>query len=196
MGLGLCLTCGSGCLVTDQIPFEEAPLEPPVILNSPTSPRKIGYPFFVDKTKSMWTMQVTVREKNSLRPLAAHVRIVDPEVDDALTPPPSFDEFPVPTGGVDPELRDLTFQVQTASLKLNHCHRLELAVSGHFLDSSDPLDFSKVARAFKEDLATAVWGVWEGKNEVTEAQAKDLLDSCKAATDLLGSGTTSSEVGQ
>jgi hypothetical protein len=198
MGLGWCVSCSSGCLVTDVIPFEEQPVEPPVILDSPTSARRIGFPFWMDKTTyTMWTMAVVVREKDATRPLTAHFRIVDPEVDVTRNPPP-FDAIPVPAGGIDPELRDLTFQVQTDSLALNHCHRLELAVSGHFLDFSDPPFFSLVEKAFKDDLATAVWPVFEGTGDpATSPNAADLLNSCKATIALSSAGgATAPEVGR
>ena len=41
MGLGLWVALSGGC-VTDKIPFESKPREPPAILNAPTSRLQIG----------------------------------------------------------------------------------------------------------------------------------------------------------
>jgi hypothetical protein len=188
MGLGLCVTCGSGCLVTEKIPFEPDPLEPPQILDSRTSMVDIGDHFLIDKTtQAMWTMQVVVREQDPSRELRAHYRVYEPI---KQTDPP-FEQRVVPTGGVDPELRDLSFTVSSDTLSPGKCHKLELAVSGHFLkdeeeptmDVSAPAFFKFVDPRYADDRAIAVWYVFEGKDNDT--LAPDLAQSCGASTVFL-----------
>jgi hypothetical protein len=187
MGLGLCVTFGSGCVVTEKFPFEPEPLEPPDILNSPTFKIEIGDTFLVDKTQMMWTMQVVVREKDPDRELRAHYRVVEPTT--KVEPP--FETVVVPSGGPNPELRDLTFTVSTERLSPGQCHRLELAVSGHFfkndkdptMDVSAPGFFNFVDPNFADDLDIAKWTVYEGDDNAT--LAPDLAQTCGAKTDLL-----------
>lgn len=186
MGLGLWTALSGGCLVTDQITFDEEPIEPPEILDSPTSPRQMSRPFWVEASSMMWPMQVLVREKDPNRDLVAHFRIVKPKIDDLIKSPPPFDSVDVPKGGIDPELRELKFDVHTDRLDLGRCHRLELAVSGHF----DPKGisggfFSYTLPGYEDDLATAAWLVLEGDSDLPDPDAKALLDSCDADVDLL-----------
>jgi hypothetical protein len=174
--------------VTDKIPFEPDPVEPPRILKSRTSKVDLGALFLIPKSQMMWTMQVVVREKDPDRELHAHFRVV--ELDQPTVDPP-FESRIVPTGGVDPELRDLTFMVSTDTLAPGKCHQLELAVSGHFLrdaedptmDVSAPAFFNFVDPRFADDLDIAKWTVFEGKD--TDTLAQDLAKTCNPRTDLI-----------
>lgn len=184
MGLGLWLSLSGGCLVTDQITFEDEPDDPPDIRDLPTSKIKIGELFLVDAKMRQWPMKVLVRDENTTRELKAHYRIVHPDIPVDTMPPP-FEEVPVPSGGLDPELREVSFTVQTDLLKIGACHRLELAVSGHFRKRTDNNFFFDFPQdGFEDDLDKVSWWVWEGDDP--ERLNKDLIiQSCNANVDLL-----------
>lgn len=187
MGLGLMAALGGGC-VTDRIPFEERPMEPPEILDSLTSKLKIGDLFWVDRSgTTMWSMQVVVREADVNRPILAHWRLLDPELDLSNTniDLPEFVQSEVPKSGS--ELRDFRFSVQVQDLPLSSCRRLELVVSGSFDETAVQDDFfSYVDREDRWDLAFARWWVWEGTPSTAMGENADrLVRTCKPATDVL-----------
>ena len=179
MGLGLWTALSGGC-VTDTISFDREPIEPPVILDSPTFQHKIGDVFFVDRTadETMWKMHVLVRERDVNRPLTAHHRLVEPLADPMDRP--QFVTVTVPLGSVEePELRDLEFTVSTTLLQPSSCHQLQLVVSGSFEpDETDPGFFAFV-RDNKDDISWARWWVWEGTRGSIDKPA-ELIESCNA----------------
>jgi hypothetical protein len=184
MGLGLWTVLSGGC-VTDTIPFDREPIEPPDIRDSPTSPRKIGDVFFVDASKPppSWPMQVLVREKDPQRKLIARQRIYDPSKTDLSMSPPPFTTVVVPLGSLEePELREVSFEVRKSLLNPDTCYRLELVVSGSFGEDDVNNAYFDLIRVEDEahDIDSAKWWVWEGER----ARLMDAMDS-EAAQKLL-----------
>lgn len=195
MGLGLWLALSGGC-VTDRIPFEAKPKEPPAILDSQTSSLKIGDLFWVDRSSSTeWPMQVVVRDANPNRELKARVRLLDPDFDPTNPEdlPPPFQSIDVPKSGS--ELRDFPFTVPTSFLSLASCHRLELVVSGSFskrAEAQGPAFFSYLDEDDAADIAWAKWWVWEGTTDsaMQPDKAMRIVESCSAGTEVLDETTS------
>jgi hypothetical protein len=177
LSLGLIVGAYDGCLVTDEIMFEGEPNVPPVILDTPDSRAPIGSHIWIDSSADtkMWTLDVLVRDENIDQPLVAHWRIVsDPNV---LVP---FFPQELQPGQLE---RDLTIRVQTETLKLGVCHRLELKVSGSFLKKTTPPYFDAVRDGAEHDIAGAVWWLWEGEPQASAEEKARLLDSCPESVD-------------
>jgi hypothetical protein len=173
----------SGCLVTEEITFEEEPNSPPVILTRSGQP-EIGTNVWIDNsTQSEWQLRVQVRDENVDQPLEARWRI---QTQDQMQPP--FVSRPI-LGGTEP-VRELDIFVDTAGLQLYECHRFELVVSGSFIpDRVEPPFFRIVLD--EDDLAYASWEIWEGEGEILtppESRLK-IFDSCTAFEPLLSNET-------
>jgi hypothetical protein len=170
--------CG-GCLVTEEIPFDGEPNLPPVILSTPGEP-KIGSIVWINKSAlPRWMLRVQVRDENVEQPLEAHFRIRRSSEMFA-----QFDSLPVPSATGTP-LRDLDIFVDTASLHDYECHRLELAVSGSFIEEeTSPETFQIVTD--RSDIAFASWWLWEGEGRDTpDANKLAVLESCAGFEEYL-----------
>lgn len=170
----LTLGAGAGCVVTDQIDFPEEPNYPPTILDAPASAALIGRIIWIDKASTpMWHMAVKVRELNVTQPLKARWRLVTK--DDLM---PHFFEQPLAVQG-DQLLRDLQFDVQSDSLHVDECALLQLAVSGSFVNRTDPVYFDATKDDTNSDLALASWTIWEGQGpSETADQLEHVASSC------------------
>ena len=180
----LCVVLWTGCLVTDEITFNDDPDLPPAILNKPGFEPKIGGLIWIDKSKlTEWPMQVQIRDENVRQDLVGHWRIK--RLRDEGMFEPRFDIAPVPIG--DEPVRDFPFNVQTDDLREGECHRLELAVSGSFFINNAPRYFDEVPAGREDDFAYAWWWIWEGDgdNNTSPDEAKALLDTCNASEQLL-----------
>lgn len=177
--LGLAPAALSGCLVTDEITFEEEADLPTVIVDAPGTKTPIGSIVWLDsETQSSWPFPVRVRDENLGQPLTAHYRVVTAE-----------NEFPTfvpvelkPSGA---ELRDLTLTVKSESLRVGECHRLELAVSAYFLGGTRPVFFNEVLPGREGEVAHASWLLWEGPGDMLATDLARLAQSCVTIEDLL-----------
>lgn len=170
----------AGCLVNDEIMFEEEPNFPPVILDAPNPVVRIGEHIWIDGSAvPMLDLDVRVRDENINQELIAHWRVLGQgetlaEFDDQVLPPGLL-------------VRDLRISVNSArSIDDGRCHRLELAVSGSFLKNQKRKEVFDVTLD-NADIDTAVWWIWEGRGEAgTLPQEKAaLVDSCDAIEALL-----------
>lgn len=186
----LCVALCSGCLVTDEITFDDELDLPPVILNKPGFEPKIGGIVWIKKGRlPMWDVDVQVRDENVGQELAAHWRIVH---EDDMAPGFSSTEL---LGGDQP-VRDLKFPVQTDDLRDGECHRLELAVSSSFFPfRTAPMYFDFVPEGREGDVAYAWWWIWEGDGEdsITDSEARTLVASCNAIESLLATTAVAAE---
>jgi len=185
-GVLLCLApLLPGCLVTDRIEFEVERNVPPVILDKPGTEYPIGEIVWIDRDPPVdpstapneWSFDVTVRDENVRDELEARLRVrTDREPNPDFTP----NQVVQQTGAVN---RTFKVTVDLGQLRTNECHRVELVVSGSFLDRSEPLFFD-VAQP-PEDIGEASWIVWEGNGNPTPAEAQAILSSCDAVDDFL-----------
>lgn len=155
-----------GCLVTDDIEFraqEDAP--PTFVFRPPSSPVAVGETLRLDtaRLESEGTTNVTfnlqVRDENLLQDLETQVRL-------RTLVSPSFSEVLIKDAEVGPivlgsgrAVRDVEFSLLTTELRDGHCHQLQLAVSGGFLQLEDFRLFG-VPRV-DGDVAIATWWLWE-----------------------------------
>jgi hypothetical protein len=179
----LCVVLWSGCLVTDEITFNDEPDLPPEILSSPSS-EPIGGVFWVDKSDRRLTevpITVGIRDENVRQGLTAHWRLRRREGEEL----PMFVSDDVPAG--DEPVRDFTLHVQTGDLVEGECHRLELAVSGSFYinKTSNPIYFDKVPEGRESDVTYAWWLIWEGRNDLVGSEYEKLVSSCIASENFL-----------
>ena len=179
--LGLLPVALSGCLVTDEITFDQDPDLPTVIVDAPGTQTPIGSSVWVDKsTMPDWKFDVRVRDENLAQDLIAHYRVV---TQDAEFPPFETVDLKGPAAS---ELRDLTLSVKSEQLRDGECHQLELAVSGSFFDSTRPV-FDAVPRGRELDVAYASWQLWEGPGEMLtpDPDLARLARTCEAIEALL-----------
>ena len=171
----------SGCLVTDEITFDEEADLPTVIVDVPSSKTPIGSIVWLDKdAQPFWEFKVRVRDENLSQTLKAHYRVVTE--DNAL---PDFVERVLPA--TDTVLRDLDFPVMSESLRDGECHHLQLVVSGAFFDLLRPELFDIVQPGREADIAYASWWLWEGPGDMlaTDPDKARLAQTCGAIEDLL-----------
>ena len=188
--LGLLLAPLSGCLVTEEITFDEEPDLPTVIVDAPSSKTPIGRTLWLDKSAApSWDFNVRVRDENVSQELIAHYRVVTQD-----TATPQFDTQTLkPNNGE--ELRDLKLTVKAESLRVGECHHLELAVSAAFLESTRPV-FDAVPPGRETDVAYASWSLWEGPGAMLATDWERLARSCRAIEDLLAPTTVVEEGAQ
>lgn len=178
--LGLLPALLSGCLVTEEITFDEEPDLPTVIVDAPASKTPIGRIVWLDKSaQPSWDFVVKVRDENLSQELDAHYRVVTQDNDF-----PPFDSVELPGGG-DSEERELMLRVKSESLRVGECHRLELAVSAAFLGGTKPVFFDEVLPGREDDRAYASWTLWEGPGSMLATDLTRLAQSCRAIEDLL-----------
>jgi len=172
----------AGCLVTDEIMFENEPNFPPVILDAPSPTAPIGSHVWIDSSADVktWPLSVRVRDKNINQPLVAHWRVVA----DAERKDPSFEPLNLPPGLL---VRDLKILVQTEALELGTCHKLELVVSGSFFKKVDPAYFEAVPDGAEDDVAKAVWWLLEGDMHASAEEKARLIDTCNAVNGVVAS---------
>jgi len=178
--LGLLLVPLSGCLVTEEITFDEEPDLPTVIVDAPGSKTPIGHIVWLDKSaQPSWEFHVKVRDENLSQELTAHYRVVTQD-----TATPQFESVKLKPNQT--ELRDLTLTVKSESLRPGECHHLELAVSAAFLESTRPV-FDAVPPGRETDVAYASWTLWEGPGSMlaTVPDLARLAQTCGAIEDLL-----------
>lgn len=174
----------SGCLVTDQIDFQEESDFPPSFQNEPTAPA-LGTVIRINRaaptTPTMpVSIKVRIRDENVQQALTLRVRIRFKN--DGGNPP--YNTIPVPISGT--AVRELPVPLQTDQLRPGQCHLLELAVSGSFITSTPPIFLARETKD-PDDLAVASWTIWEGDVMTPEEQAK-IADTCPVVTDLTASG--------
>ena len=176
--LWLALVPLSGCLVTEQITFDEEADLPTVIVDAPGSKTPIGSIVWLDKSAApSWDFKVKARDENLTQELTAHYRVVTQEDDT-----PEFESIPLKP--VESELRDLTLTVKSETLRVGECHHLQLAVSAAFLESTRPV-FDAVPPGRENDVAYATWWLWEGPGSMQATDLPRLAQSCGAIEDLL-----------
>lgn len=171
----------AGCLVTDEITFDEEPDLPTVIVDTPGTKTPIGRIVWLDKSaQPMWDFAVKVRDENLAQELTAHYRVVTREND-----APPFQTVPLPAS--DMELRDLKLPVKSESLRDGECHHLQLAVSAAFFPRTEPVFFDAVPPGRESDIAYASWWLWEGPGVMlaTDPDKARLAQTCGAIEDLL-----------
>ncbi|MDH5676479.1 MAG: hypothetical protein OEZ06_30445 [Myxococcales bacterium] len=184
----------AGCLITEDLRFEEESDVPPVVLDVADTRTPIGSSFWVDfysdtSTSTELKIDVLVRDENVEQDLWARWRVTTKT---RMTP--DFQPLPLPGDGV--LKRDLQITVSQGDFREGECHRLELVVSGSFLDPEDPQRgkdpnlFDYTIKA--DDLGYASWWIWEGTGAGTTEDSKKaaLLASCDAIEDLVLSGST------
>lgn len=178
--LGLVSGPGTGCLVTDEIMFENEPDFPPVILDALRPVARIGTHVWIDSSADIktWPLDVRVHDENILQPLVAHWRVVA----DDTRKDPSFEEVKLPKGQL---VRDLRILVQTEALELGTCHKLELVVSGSFFKKLDPPYFEAVPDGAEADVAKAVWWLLEGDMRAGAEEKARLIDTCNAVSGVV-----------
>jgi hypothetical protein len=170
--------------VTEPITFETEPDLPPVILSKAGEPA-IGRIVWIDKSmQSQWLLKAQVRDENVEQELEAHWRIVTED-----EPLPEFQSRPVEVA--DQPVRDLEIYVGTDGLLDYRCHRFELAVSGSFLPFIGRSSFDRVALDDEDDVAYAVWWIWEGEGEaLTPDDRKVAISNSCPTEDVRAAGTT------
>jgi hypothetical protein len=171
----------SGCLVTDEITFDEEADLPTVIVDVPSSRTPIGRIVWLDKSaQPSWPFEVKVRDANLSQELVAHYRVVTE--DNAL---PDFETRTLSASST--ELRDLTLTVMSESLREGECHHLELVVSPAFFDLVRPELFDIVQPGREGDIDYASWTLWEGPGDMlaTASDKARLAQTCRAIEDLL-----------
>jgi len=158
-------TLSSGCLVTQDIEFQEQEDTPPTFVFRPRSVPPIGETLTIDTDElsnqniTNLTFTAQVRDDNLQQPLQTQIRLRTLES-------PSFIERAIidrdgnEIPGTGAPVRDFEFSLSTTELKDLHCHQLELAVSGKFLDlTGEDRVFAFPARG--GDVAIATWWLWE-----------------------------------
>lgn len=176
----------SGCLVTDQITFEEEPNVPPVLLKAPGVKEDLGSIVWIDRSmRPTWDLRLKVRDENVEQDLVAHFRV---KHEGEEFPP--FDSIDLPAPPDGSVLRDLLVIVQTETLYVGECHRLEVAVSGSFFpfEERPTPAFFDALRGPEDDIFVGMWWIWEGPGEMQatpEAKAR-LVESCNAIEVLGG----------
>jgi hypothetical protein len=193
--LALMGALGSGCLVTERHTFQDEPDSPPQILDAPGQPRR-GSINRIDNMSEMpeWVLGIRVRDENVGQVLWAHWRVVkNPSSSGGTTNPaelPDFNPLEVPKS--TDAIRDFEIRVPTNLLAQHLCHRLELAVSGSFIQHGPDCPMLGDCEALylpqlfayrtgdQDDLDEAWWWLLEGDGSATDAEKADLLDSCHA----------------
>jgi len=156
-----------GCLVTDDIEFRAQDDLPPAFVFRPRStPVAIGETLRLDtaRLESEGTTNVKfnlqVRDDNLQQDLQTQLRLrtlVSPTFSEVLIK--DAEVGPAILGNGRTAVRDVEFSLLTTELRDGHCHQLQLAVSGGFLDLGEDRIF-----AFPElpgDVAIATWWLWE-----------------------------------
>jgi hypothetical protein len=174
----------SGCLVTDPIEFDAPEGSPPMLLNPPSAKVPLGHIAWVDGTSGItsWKFTLRVRDEDIGQNLQARWRVVK----EGNTTPRFEPTIDLPYNGT--LTRDFDILLEAGQLDMGKCHRLDVAVSGSFLDDDNPLAFDFALE--NNDLAVSNFWIWEGPGEIaaTDVLKRDLVDSCNAIEDL----TTSS----
>jgi hypothetical protein len=187
--LGALLAVCAGCLVTSKYEIPDPTNVPPSIQDDPDGIAKISDTLWLDSENAQsWEFSVLVRDEDTEQVLDARWRLVKQN-----EPLPAFNRLldPLPAGML---VRRLRFVVGSTQLSDGECHKLELAVSGHFfknrmgMDRTEPFLFAEVTDGFEDDLAMAAWWIWEGKgnNQTTDVDVGRLGKSCNADESLLG----------
>lgn len=158
-------TLNSGCLVTQDIEFRSQEDVPPSFVFRPRSDPPIGGTLVVDtdalsgQSITNLTFTLQVRDENVLQPLQTQIRLRTLES-------PTFSELAIidtedgsEIPGTGAAVRDFEFSLSTTVLKDLHCHQLELAVSGEFLDTGEDRVFALADPI--SDVAIATWWLWE-----------------------------------
>ena len=172
----------SGCLVTGKHTFDEEPNSPPVILSKTGQPA-IGKIVWIDNVQPEWRFEVRVRDEDVDDVLEARWRVR--HLDDLE---PVFESREVRGSGS--ALRDLEVVVNTANLIEYRCHQLELVVSGSFPGFTAPEFFDTVLPGDEDDVARAMWTIWEGQGPSTPpALQGQIAASCETIVNLLGTET-------
>lgn len=160
------LAPAAGCLVTDDIEFRgQEDLPPTFVFRPPSKPAAIGETLRLDtaRLESEGTTNVTfslqVRDDNLLQDLETQVRL-------RTLASPTFSEVLIKDAEVGPVIsgsgravRDVQFSLLTTELRNGHCHQLQLAVSGGFLDREGFRPFG--VPDLPGDVAIATWWLWE-----------------------------------
>lgn len=159
---------------------------PPIIQSDPTAPTSppVGSIAWIDADQPPRELEfaVVVLEEDVSRPLDARWRIVK----GVASTPPAYTMLPLLAGGQ--RVRPVRIKVASSQLDLDECHRLELAVSGSFVEDANPNVDARalfdVTQAGKEqDLAKATWWIWSQRGGATasDEQKARLLERCGAS---------------
>lgn len=169
-----------GCLVTDPVEFDSDEGSPPMLLDPPATAVPLGEHAWVDTTTGVtsWRFTLRVRDEDITQSLQARWRVVKEG-----NPTPRFDTIDLPFNGT--LTRDFDILLEAGQLDMGKCHRLDVVVSGGFVQSDSPLafDFPLVPG----DIDVGNWWIWEGPGELAASDAlkRDVVDSCNAIETLL-----------
>jgi hypothetical protein len=132
--------------------------------------------FWADKSQTTtgWTFRARVRDEDVLEKLQLQWRIVT-----RFQKTPEFVREDIPRNGT--ATRDFMIFVEQGLLTGSECHKLEIAVSGHFGSETRPAYFGQPPMPFQDDVALGTWWLWEGNRDlVSQGQAKQIIDTCDA----------------
>lgn len=165
LAAGLCCT---GCIATDTIEFTEEQNFPPSAISQQTAQyplREIGQLNLDDPVETPeLPLEVIVRDPNIEQTLEFRMFLNSP------TPPGA--EVPIASGNIDPVgtvEREETFSVPYESLLPGECNKIELLVTGEFLNLVDlrlPLE--------EGDIDDRTWWV-----EVIDGDNPSIVEGCE-----------------
>ncbi len=166
------LGCLPACLITEDLKFEGEVDVPPAFVFQPRSQPPIGATLRVD-TDAFEEMNETelefslwVRDENVEQDLQTQIRlrtlVASPAYTEVKIRDVTQDEIP----GTNELTRNVTFNLLTTELRDGHCHQLQLAVSGKFIDPAlfEPRLFA--APVLEGDVTIATWWLWETSRPV------------------------------
>ncbi len=176
----------SGCVVTDPVDFKDEVDVPPSILDDPTFHNGSIIKFEKVEGNAPGAKEIEIdlriRDENVSQPLAVRTRITTSKgvTFIATCPDILLARQGVPTS-------DYKLTIPQAYLNAGECHKVEVAVSGHFDPCSrDAAEtnkhFGTPAFDHADDIARATYWIWEdGKNVLADPMAAQaLLNSCGA----------------
>jgi hypothetical protein len=177
--LGLVLT---GCVVTDPVEFKNEVDVPPTIIDDPQFPNGsiILFENVEGGGEKALRIQPKIRDENVDQVLK--VRLMITRAADAIVY--TCPETALLGGST---LRDYDIVVPQIYLNPGECHKVDVAVSGHFTRCRDDKElaeklFADVDEDHSGDIARATFWVWEVSNNVlgNAAATQNLVNSCKA----------------
>lgn len=162
-----------GCLITEDLKFHGQVDAPPALVFQPRSKPPIGATLRVDtdafeamnETELEFSLQV--RDQNLEQDLETQIRLRTLVASPAYTEVKIRDVVPGPKiVGTGELVRDVTFPLLTTELRDGHCHQLQLAVSGKFIDPSQFDERLFAGPVQSGDVTIATWWLWETSTPV------------------------------
>jgi hypothetical protein len=171
----------TGCVVTDPIEFKDEVDLPPVIIDDPSYPNGSIIRFErVEGRGEEIRINLKIRDENTAQVLKVRTLIRRAADTIVYTCP----ETVLASGAV---LRDYPLSITQSSLNPGECHKVEVAVSGHFERCREDPDlaerlFEEVEETHANDIARATFWIWETSNNVlgVPAATQGLVNSCQS----------------